>query len=132
MLRRLILATGAFAMLSLTVVIGGGISAAHSSTSLAPGSKWIVKSKLLCPMQEIFGSPGHLTFIISGPGIHVPGKYTLSGKTIAEQAPGYMPGPLGFRGTWSKTKHAYAGTLTSGLNHDPATLSPGVVKGCPS
>jgi hypothetical protein len=123
---------GALAILRLASTLVAGSAVGAAQPKLTAGSKWTIKSEERCPIREIFGSPGHLTFVFENPKPHAPGKYKTSGKTITEKAPGIVPGPLAFSGRWSKTQNEYVGTLTNGVNHTPATLSPGVVHGCPT
>jgi hypothetical protein len=129
-LGRLALAMAAFVTLGVTVVAAGPVNAAQTSTRLTTGSKWTINSEL-CPIREIFGSPGQVTFIEYGNHIHASGKYRTNGTTLMEKVPHAVPGPLAFSGSWSKTLKGYIGTLTNGVNHLSATLTPGVVKGCP-
>jgi hypothetical protein len=124
------LAASAGVTFGVTMAAAGPVNAAQSSTRLTTGSEWTINSEL-CPIREIFGSPGHLTFVFSGNHIHASGVYRTDGTSLIEKVPHAVPGPLAFIGTWSKTLKEYVGTLTSGVNHFPATLRPGVVKGCP-
>jgi hypothetical protein len=131
MMRKLDLAAATIVTLGSALVVGGTVNAAQPTTKFAAGSKWTVKSES-CPIREIFGSPGHLTYVFLNPSPHAPGTYKTNGKTITEKAPGYAPGPLASAGRGRRPGHKYVGTLTLGLNHFPAILSPGVVKGCPT
>lgn len=135
--RRLFLTAAVTMTLGSTFVAGCAADAASAPTTFPAGSKWTIKSEgqgggsAPCPIREIFGSPGHFTWVPLGPP-RFPGTYKTSGKTISEKAPGHIPGPIVFRGTWSKAQNRYNGTLTNGVNHFAATLAPGVVKSCPA
>lgn len=131
MVTQLALAAAVVVTLGSTVAVGGAVNAALPSIKLVAGSKWTVESEL-CPIREIIGSSGHLTFALSNPKRHVPGKYKTSGETITEKAPGYLPGPLAFSGKWSRAEDDYVGTLTNGSSQVGATLGPGFVNGCPA
>ncbi len=129
MVRRLLLAAAVFATLGSTVLASSAVEAAQPK--LTDGSKWTVQSQVgLCPIRQIIGAPGHLTWVMGAPAPRWPGTYKTSGKSIKEKAPGYRPGPVAFSGTWSKTQNEYVGTESLGTKQYPATLSPGVVKGC--
>jgi hypothetical protein len=118
------------------VTLGSALAASSIADAGTPptkfpaGALWSVKSQGgLCPIREAFGRSGHFSWIAVG-SRPFPGTYKSDGRTITEKAPGHQPGPVAFIGTWSKTQDEYVGTLTNGIDHDPATLSRGIVKGC--
>ena len=111
------------------MVIGSSVDAAQPK--LTDGSKWTVERQVgLFPIREVIGAPGHLTWVMGVPTQRWPGTYKTSGKSIKEEAPSYIPGPVAFTGTWSKTQNEYVGTVTLGTKQYPATLSAGKVTGC--
>ncbi len=81
MVGRLAPVAAAVVTLGVTMVAVGPVDAAQSSTRLSTGSTWTINSEL-CPIREIFGSPGDLTFVFYGERVHGSGIYRTEGKTL--------------------------------------------------